>query len=159
MRPSREVTLIPLVDVTVLVCVHRPESPDHLAMRTWFAGLSSGGQRFGMADMVLSGFVRVVTNSRVFKTPTPVHIALDICAALLRSPQCVRVEPGPSHWAIFDRLCRATNAAGPLVPDAYLAALAIEHGCEWVTADRGFSKYPGLTWRHPLVGTSVTNPG
>jgi predicted nucleic acid-binding protein len=77
----------------------------------------------------------------------------------MRSPRCARIEPGAAHWAIFDRLCRATNATGPLVPDAYLAAMAIESGCEWVTADRDFSVFPGLTWRHPLRGSTVTNPG
>ncbi len=148
-----------LVDVNVLVYAHRPEAPDHAAVRAWLAGVTAGPQQFGMSDMVLSGFVRVVTNRRVYKTPTPIIVALDVCSALLGSPHCVRVRPGRTHWSIFDRLCRATAATGTLVPDAYLAALAIESGCEWVTADQDFGRFPGLTWRHPLVGSTVTNPG
>lgn len=61
------------------------------------------------------------------------------------------VAPGPRHWEIFDRLCRAAEAKGSLVPDAYLAALAIESGSEWITTDRDFSRFPGLRWRHPLA--------
>ena len=65
-------------------------------------------------------------------------------------PQCVNVEPGPRHWEIFTGLCKAAGVKGTLVPDAYFAALAIESGCEWITADRGYSRFPGLRWRHPL---------
>jgi len=63
----------------------------------------------------------------------------------------VVVAPGPRHWEIFDRVCRAGDARGNLVPDAYLAALAIESGSEWITVDRDFSRFPGLRWRHPLA--------
>jgi len=58
--------------------------------------------------------------------------------------------PGPRHWEIFARLCRKIGARGNRVPDAFLAALAIESGSEWMTADRGFARFPGLRWRHPL---------
>lgn len=61
------------------------------------------------------------------------------------------VAPGPRHWEIFDRVCRAVDAKGNLVPDAYLAALAIESGSEWITSDRDFSRFPGLRWRHPFA--------
>jgi len=60
------------------------------------------------------------------------------------------IEPGPRHWDVFTGLCRSGRAKGSLAPDAYLAAVAIESGCEWVTTDRGFGRYPGLCWRHPL---------
>ena len=59
------------------------------------------------------------------------------------------MTPGPRHWEIFARLCRESEARGNLVPDAYLAALAIESGCEWVTTDRDFSRFPGLRWKTP----------
>ena len=58
--------------------------------------------------------------------------------------------PGPRHWEIFIRLCRAARVNGNLVPDAYLAALAIESGSEWITTDRDYSRFPGLRWRHPF---------
>ena len=61
------------------------------------------------------------------------------------------VEPGAGHWAIFERLCHATSTIGPRVTDAWFAALAIEHGCEWVTTDRDFARFPGLKWSMPKV--------
>ncbi|MFN8631711.1 MAG: PIN domain-containing protein [Chloroflexota bacterium] len=65
-------------------------------------------------------------------------------------PNAVVVTPGPRHWDLFVRLRAAAGAKGNLVPDADLAALAIESGCEWITTDRDFSRFPGLRWRHPL---------
>jgi uncharacterized protein len=59
-------------------------------------------------------------------------------------------RPRPSHWSIFVRLCEQANVTGNLVSDAYLAAVAIESGCEWITTDRDFARFPGLRWRHPL---------
>jgi len=69
-------------------------------------------------------------------------------------PPCNDLETrgGQAHWEIFARLCREAKATGNLVPDAYFAALAIEHGCEWITTDRDYARFPGLRWRHPLDG-------
>ena len=104
-----------------------------------------------MSELVLSGFARVVTHPRVFDPPVPVAEALAFADALRGQPNAVIVPPGSDHWAIFERLCIAADARGNLVPDAYLAALAIESGSEWVTTDRDFSRFPGLRWRHPLA--------
>jgi predicted nucleic acid-binding protein len=65
-------------------------------------------------------------------------------------PNYVEIKPGVRHWGIFTRLCRTANARGNLISDAYLAALAIESGSEWITVDRDYSRFPGLRWRHPL---------
>ena len=77
--------------------------------------------------------------------------ALAFCDELTGSAACVRVAPGTRHWEIFVRLCRTCGVKANGVPDAYHAALAIESGCEWVTTDRGFSRFSGLRWRHPLL--------
>ena len=71
--------------------------------------------------------------------------------ALRAAPTSVVLPPGPRHWSIFTDLCEAVGAKGNLVPDAYLAALAIESGSEWITTDHDFSRFPGLRWRHPLA--------
>lgn len=74
---------------------------------------------------------------------------LEFVEALRGAPNCLHVVPGQRHWEIFTRLCRDTRAKGNLVPDAYLAALAIESGSEWMTTDRDYSRFPGLRWRDP----------
>ena len=139
-----------LVDVNVLVYAHREDAVDHERFRTWLERATGSDAAYGMSELVLSGFLRVVTHPRVFADPTPPVRALAFCAALRGRGNCVTVRPGASHWRIFDRLVRDADAKGSLVPDAYLAALAIEHGCEWVTTDRDFARFDGLRWSHPL---------
>jgi uncharacterized protein len=139
-----------LPDVNVLVYAHRRDSPEHLRYRRWLEEVVRSDTAFGLADIVLSGFVRIVTHPRIFGDPTPIEVAVSFVDELRNLPNCVPVHPGPRHWAIFCRLCREANAKGNLVPDAFLAALAIESGNEWISTDRSFSRFPGLRWRHPL---------
>lgn len=110
----------------------------------------SGPAPYGVADLVLSGFLRLVTNRRVFEPPTPTRTALQFVETVRSAANAVVVREGRRHWEIFTTLCRGGGARGNVVPDAYLAALAIESGSEWVTTDRGFARFPGLRWRHPL---------
>jgi toxin-antitoxin system PIN domain toxin len=138
-------------DVNVLVYAHREELPEHPAARGWLEELVTSDAAFGLADAVLGGFLRIVTHPRVFNTPTPLGDALEFASALRRQPNRVPLEPGPRHWAIFERLCRESGAKGNLVADAYLAALAIESGCEWVTTDRDYSRFSGLRIHDPLA--------
>jgi uncharacterized protein len=98
----------------------------------------------------------VVTHPRIFNTPTPIKTALSVASGLLDRPNCTRIRPGPRHWDVFSTLCGAVGVRGNLVPDAYLAALAIESGSEWVTTDRDYARFPGLRWRHPLENTGET---
>lgn len=139
-----------LFDVNVLVYAHRKDGPDFSRYQTWFQEALSGAEPFGMADVVLSGFVRVATNPRIFSQPTPIGVALDFGEAIRSRPNCVPISAGPHHWSIFSDLCRAVNARGNLVTDAHLAALAIEADCDWISTDSDFAKFPGLRWRHPL---------
>ena len=123
----------------------------HAAYREWLEAVVDGDEAFGVSDLVLSGFVRVVTHPRVFSPPEPVESALAFANVVREAPNAVPVAPGERHWGIFERLCREAGVRGNLVPDAYLAALAIESGCEWVTTDRDYARFPGLRWRHPLA--------
>lgn len=140
-----------LADVNSYIYAHRPESPRHTEHRDWLTAALQGAEPFGVSEQVLSGYVRIVTNHRVYREPTPPDVAMDFCAAVLAGPSAVPVRPGPRHWAIFESLCRETSARGNPVPDAYLAALAIEHGATWVSSDRGFARFPGLRWVPPLT--------
>lgn len=139
-----------LVDVNVLVYAHREDSPDHASYRKWLERTVASEPAFGLSEIVLSGFVRVVTHPRVFATPTPTTRALAAADALRQQPNVTLIAPGPRHWEIFSELCMAASAKGSLVADAYLAALAVESGSEWITTDRDYSRFPGLRWRHPL---------
>lgn len=141
-----------LPDVNVLVYAHREDAPGHLAYRTWLAGVIDGDAAYGMADLVLSGFLRVVTHPRIFSPPSTLEQALAFVSDVRDQPNCVLLAPGARHWTIFEKLCRTAAIKGNLVPDAYLAALAIESGSTWVTTDRDYSRFAGLTWRHPLEG-------
>lgn len=140
-----------LPDVNVLVAAHRADLPAHASCLAWLGSATSGNVSFGISDFVLSSFVRLVTNRRIFRTPTPLDEALAFVNAVRSNPNAVRIAPGPSHWEIFDRLCREINAYGNDVPDAYLAALAIEHACVWVTADAGFARFGGLSLKNPAL--------
>lgn len=131
-------------DVNILVYAHRGELPQHPQHRDWLQGLLDGMESYAVSDAVLSGFLRLVTNRRVFRTPTPLDVALRFADGFRNRPQAIVVAPGPRHWPIFDRLCRETGVVGRDLPDAQLAAVAIEHGCEFVTADRGFARFKGL---------------
>ena len=137
-------------DVNVLVYAHREELPEHESCRRWLEETLAADAAFGVFDLVLSGFLRVVTHVRIFKTPTPLDEALGFVNALRAQPSCVLVEAGSRHWGIFERLCRESGARGNLIADVYLAALAIESGCEWVTTDRDYSRFRGLRSRHAL---------
>lgn len=70
---------------------------------------------------------------------------------MLRGPTVVRVRPGPDHWGIFTSLLQVSGARGNVVPDAYLAALAVEHGATWITTDRGFARFPACAGALPLT--------
>ncbi|MFO8073526.1 MAG: type II toxin-antitoxin system VapC family toxin [Polyangia bacterium] len=139
-----------LPDVNVLIYAHREESPEHPAYARWLASVAEGREPFGLSELVLSGFVRIVTNPRVFSTPTPLDTALAFARSLLVRPNAASLRPGARHWAIFEELCKQTGARGKLVADAYHAALAIEHGCEWISTDADFGRFPELRWSHPL---------
>ena len=141
-----------LPDVSVLVYAHREDAPDHAAYRAWLDGVVNSDSAFAIADVVLSGFIRVATHPRVFTPPTPSRLALRFADALREHPNCVTVAPRDRHWEIFTRLCREAGGRGNLVADAYLAAIAIESGSEWITTDRDYARFPGLRWRHPLQG-------
>ncbi len=139
-----------LIDVNVLVYAFSNAADRHGAYRSWLEKTLEGPQAFGVSELVLSSFVRIVTHPRVLDPPATLETALRFCAVVRDRPNAIVLAPGPRHWAIFDSLCRSSESRGNIVADAYLAALAIETGSEWITTDRDFSRFAELRWRHPL---------
>lgn len=137
-------------DVNVLIYAHNADDPRHTEYAQWLSSAFNGDRPFGVSSLVMSAFVRITTHPRILNQPMTTAQALDITEQIRAAPAVVPMEPGPRHWPIFAELCRRTDARGNTVPDAYLAALAIEHDSEWHSADRGFSRFPGLRGGHPL---------
>ena len=138
-----------LLDVNVLVTAMREDAPGHARLRTYLEALRSAQEPFAISDLVLSGALRILTHPRVFTPPTPLRAALTFIDTLRRSPNAVVVAPGPRHWGIFVSLLDTSGARGNLVADAWHAALAIEHGCEWISDDADFARFPALRWKRP----------
>ena len=136
-------------DVNVLVDAFRADSPHHARVAPWWRGVVASEQSVVLFEPVLAGFLRVVTHPRVFDPPAPLDRALAFVDALESQPNVLRLPPGERHWEIFRALAAAAEARGNLVADAWLAALALERGCTWITSDRDFARFPGLDWRPP----------
>lgn len=136
-------------DVNILVYAHREETPQHERYAAWLTKLAEGPEPFALSELVLHGFLRVATNLKIFDPPSTTTQAFRFLDALLERPGCCPIRPGEEHWAIFRQLCADGELKGNLVVDAAHAALAIESGCEWVTADTDFARFvPSLRWRH-----------
>jgi toxin-antitoxin system PIN domain toxin len=138
-----------LPDVNVLIYAFRKEVPEHAVCRRWLDGVVLGDTRFGLSPLALSAVVRVTTHRRAYHLPSTLEDAFGFCEDLLGQPHCQIVEPRERHWDIFKRLCTETSTRGATITDAWYAALAIEWGCEWITLDRDYARFPGLRWQTP----------
>jgi hypothetical protein len=139
-----------LPDVNVLLYAFRDDSVDHARYRGWLDSVVNGDEAYGMSPQVLSSVVRIATHPRIYVAPARLEEVLCFARVLLEQPTCTVVQPGPRHYAIFEDLCRRAAATGNLVQDAWLAALAVESGCEWITTDGDFARFAGLRWRRPF---------
>jgi len=139
-----------LPDVNVLIYAFRADSVDHSSYRNWLDEVVNGVEAYGIAPQVLSSLVRICTHPRIYKQPSDIGEALAFCNSLLEAPNATTITPQERHWSIFQALCNRSKATGNLVPDAWLAALAIESGCEWITTDGDFGRFEELNWRRPF---------
>jgi uncharacterized protein len=138
-----------LPDVNVLIYAFRQDMPQHAVCRSWLEDVVTADARFGLSPLALNALVRITSHPRTFIAPSSVEEAFGFCDDLLGQPHCEIIEPGERHWGVFRRLCLETGTRGPRVTDAWFAALAIESGCDWITFDRDFARFPGLSWRQP----------
>jgi toxin-antitoxin system PIN domain toxin len=144
-----------LPDVNVLVFAFRREAPDHEGYARWLEETVGGADDLAIVDSVLLGAIRVVTNPRIFDDPAPTALALEFAAALRGAPRARPIESRHATWMAFERIVAADRQLrGNLVPDAWLAATAISHGCRLATPDRGFARFADLDWFDPVQASA-----
>jgi len=145
-----------LLDVNVVLAAHRDDHPDHEQVREWFDSMLTARERFTVPAFVWASFLRLATNRRIFPVPTPLTDAFAFIEAVCGQPTHLMVGTGPRHLTLLRQLCDEGGASGDLIPDAVLAALAVEHGCDIITFDRDFARFPSVRHRPP---SSVGGPG
>jgi len=141
-----------LVDANLLVYAHVASFQQHETAREWLDGKLNGAAPVGLPWESLLAFLRLVTNPRVFEHPEPAAAAWDQVAAWLDCANVWIPLPTENHRRVLGELLSATRANANLVPDAHLAALAIEHGLVLCSADGDFARFPGLRRENPLAG-------
>jgi len=141
-----------VLDVNVVLAVHRDDHPHHVALRPWFEDLLEGGAPFSVPTVVWGSFLRLTTSRRAFPVPTPLAEAFAFVEATRSHHRYIQLDPGSQHLALLRRLCQEANATGDLVPDAAIAAIALEHGGVVASMDRDFARFPSI--EHIVPGRS-----
>lgn len=137
-----------LFDINVLVYAHRPDMEEHVAFRRYVESTINGGEPVAIPDFVMAGFLRIVTNNRVFSSPTPVDLAFS--SVFVLSQHTVPVGGlSAGGWSYFQRVCVELGLKGSTVSDGYLGALAFDNRATLVTADSDFALFPELTTYNP----------
>jgi uncharacterized protein len=140
-----------LIDANLLLYAYHPRAEQHEASKAWLEAVLSGSEIVRFAWLTLWAFLRISTNPRVFDHPLSVSEGEAAISSWLAQPTAGILEPGEGYWQILRVLMKDSQVAGPLVMDAALAALAIEHGATLHTTDRDFTRFSGLKWTNPLV--------
>ena len=139
-----------LIDANILLHAYNAGSKDHETARRWLEARLSGTELVRVAWLTVWAFLRISTNPRAFEHPLSMSEAREIVASWLDRPNADVLDPGERHWDILAALLDDGQTVGPLVMDAVLAAVAIEHGATLCTSDRDFSRFDGLAWINPL---------
>ncbi len=142
-----------LPDVNLLIYAFHRKAPEHAVYSAWLNEVRSTGRDLLLPAPVLIGFLRIVTNPRVIEAPPSTAHALSFVTALRSGAGAREVTDEPAVWRCFAGVVDGDQQIrGNLVPDAYLAAVAISHGAMVATRDRGFARFPGLRWFDPAFG-------
>jgi len=140
-----------LVDANILLYAEDSLNPLNRRARKWWDARLSGSESVCLCWIVLSAFIRIGTNPRVFEHPLSLEQAISRVQSWLDQP-CTRIiRPTQNHFTIFKQMLLEGQAVANLVTDAHLAALAIEHGCELASTDSDFSRFPKLKWKNPIA--------
>lgn len=139
-----------LLDVNVVIAAHRADHPHHDVTSRWLDTIVAARESFGIPNAVWASFLRIVTNERAFSPPSSVADAFDYIDVFRDHPSHRSLEPGALHLLLLRRVCEDAEAHGALVPDAVLAAIAIEHGCGVASLDRDFARFTSV--KHVVPG-------
>jgi uncharacterized protein len=139
-----------LVDANILLYAEDQLNPQHAAAKRWWDEQLSGSSPVCLCWTVIGAFIRIATNSRVFESPLSRKEAMAKVQGWLEQPCTRLVEATERHWLVFQQMMNDGQALGNLVTDAHLAALAIQHGCELLSTDADFARFPRVKWRNPL---------
>jgi hypothetical protein len=141
-----------LLDANLLLYAEDSLSPHHATAREWLDQQLSGVEPVCFCWATLTAFLRITTNHRIMQRPLALTEAGAKVSGWLAQP-CVRlVQPTPVHWEILQKLMAEAGVTGNLVPDAHLAALAVEHACLLCSVDGDFARFPSVRWHNPLKG-------
>lgn len=140
-----------LIDANLLIYAHNTDAEKHERSREWLRAVFQEPHSIRFSWDTIQAFLRITTHTRIFAAPLPITEAVSIVSDWLSYPGVGILEPGPRHWNIFSRLMIDAQARGPLISDAHLAALAMEHGATLCTTDRDFTRFDGLKLLNPLV--------
>ena len=143
-----------LIDANILLYAHDTASPHHHAAGRWFESELSSGRSVSFALVTLLAFVRIASDRRISTYPITPDTACSMIEKWLAQPNVRLLQPGPRTWTILSELCVSGQAKGPMVMDAHLAALALEHGAPIATTDRDFTRFPGIDLVNPIGATS-----
>jgi len=138
-------------DANLLLYAYHPRAAQHEASKRWLEAVLSGPELVRFPWSTVWAFLRISTNPKVFEQPLSITEATAAVSSWLARPNTGILDPGERHWEILRRLLEEAQCTGPLVSDAVLAALGIEHGAALYTTDRDFSRFSGLTWTNPLT--------
>ena len=134
-----------------MVYAFKSVSPQHREYRSWLDTVVNGDEPLALTSEAIVGFVRVVTNPKIFADPAPTVEAVAFASVLAAARGAAWLPPTQSTWEVFRRVASEDRQVrANLVPDAWLAALALSHGCRLATADRGFGRFDGLDWFNPV---------
>lgn len=131
-----------VLDTNILVYAHIPDFPQHHKVGKWLEStLSDGGDSIGLVWQAISGFLRIITNPRIFDEPRPMDFARACIDDLLSHPLVHQVHTTEKHWKIYSKLVTELNIIGDVVTDAHIAAIAVEHKAAVATTDKDFRRF------------------
>ena len=139
-----------LIDANILLYAEDSLNPLNKKTAKWLDEQLSGDTPVCFCWLTINAYLRISTDRRVFSKPLSISQAAERVESWLKQP-CVKIiHPSNCHWKLFKGIIVGCQASANIVPDAHLAALAIEHGCILYSTDSDFSRFPKLKWQNPL---------